>query len=172
MGLLIGRCLRGGETLALSGDLGTGKTTLVRRIAAGLGAPPRVVSSPTFVLVHEYEGRLRLAHADLYRIEHAAELEHLGLDDYLDDGTVLAVEWAERARGALPTDRLEIRLAHVDRHRRDIRLHATGPLARALLSAIRAGWPAARTQRTSRRQTTLASPARPGGQVRRRSSAR
>jgi tRNA threonylcarbamoyladenosine biosynthesis protein TsaE len=133
--------------------LGTGKTTLVRGIAAGLGAPPRVVSSPTFVLVHEYEGRFRFAHADLYRIEQAAELTHLGLDDYLDDSTVLAVEWAERARGALPTDRLEIRLAHVDRHRRDIRLQATGPRARAALSAICTGWPAARTQRTSRRRS-------------------
>jgi tRNA threonylcarbamoyladenosine biosynthesis protein TsaE len=88
---LIGESLEGGEVIALYGDLGTGKTVLVRGIAGGLGAPMRMVSSPTFVLIHEYQGRLRLAHVDLYRLEDPSELLHLGLDDYLDGQNVLAV---------------------------------------------------------------------------------
>lgn len=122
------------------GDLGTGKTALVRGIAAGLGAPPRSVSSPTFVLVHEYRGRLRLAHADLYRIESSTELPQLGLSDYLDGRHVVAIEWAEKAGRELPDDRLEIMLSHHSQTTRDIILMPTGTDSRGLLARARKRW--------------------------------
>jgi len=107
VGRELARGLVGGEVIALSGELGAGKTTLVRGIAAALGIDPARVSSPTFVLLHEYEGgRLTLAHADAYRLASAGEFEALGLDDLLADGrVVLVVEWPERVIDALPTDR-------------------------------------------------------------------
>jgi tRNA threonylcarbamoyladenosine biosynthesis protein TsaE len=155
LGRIIGESLQGGEVLALSGDLGAGKTTLVRGIAAGLGAPPRSVSSPTFVLIHEYHGRVRLAHADLYRIDHARELPQLGLSDYLDGRTVLVVEWAEKAGRELPGDRLEIMLTHHSQTARDLLMQATGPASRGLLSRVRKGWsdrrPPGRSQAEPRR---------------------
>ena len=96
LGRFIGQSLRGGEVLALYGELGTGKTTLVRGIAAGLEVPSHLVNSPTFVLIHEYQGRVPLAHVDLYRIEAQPELQHIGLSDYLDGQTVVAIEWADK----------------------------------------------------------------------------
>lgn len=137
LGRRLGRALRGGEILALSGDLGAGKTALVRGIAAGLGAPPRSVSSPTFVLVQEYAGRLRLLHADLYRIAGPEEAAELGLAQELDERTALAVEWAERAGNELGDDRLEIHLRHRGPRSRDVSFHGTGPLALACLARLR-----------------------------------
>jgi len=139
LGHIIGHSLQGGEILALYGDLGTGKTTLVRGMAAGIGARPQDVTSPTFVLIHEYQGRLRLAHADMYRIARADELLHTGLSDYLDGSTAVVIEWAERAFGELPEDRLDIRLNHEGKTTRVFTMTALGPCAKRLLSRIREG---------------------------------
>jgi tRNA threonylcarbamoyladenosine biosynthesis protein TsaE len=133
----MGHALRGGEVLALHGDLGTGKTALVSGIAAGLGAPPRSVSSPTFVFVQLYQGRLPLAHADLYRLESSAELGTLGLSDLLDGHTVVAIEWADKAGGVLPEDRLELHLSHRGRTSREIRFVTRGSAAAALSARVR-----------------------------------
>lgn len=127
----------GGESLALSGTLGAGKTALVRGIAAGLGAPAEAVSSPTFVLLHEYRGRLRLAHLDLYRVDSLQDAESIGLDDYLSGSTVVAVEWADKAPVLLPDDRLEMELRHRTVQSRSIQFTATGPLSAALLARIK-----------------------------------
>ena len=78
-GNAIGQLLRGGEVLALIGELGAGKTALVRGIVAGLGAPAASVTSPTFLLVHEYQGRLPIIHIDLYRLQRLEETESIGL---------------------------------------------------------------------------------------------
>lgn len=150
IGRLIGQALQGGEILALYGELGTGKTALVRGIAAGLGAPPRLVSSPTFVLIHEYRGRLPLAHADLYRIESPAQLHDTGWTEYLDGRTVVAVEWAERAGAELPDDRLDVRVRHLGRSSRDIHFRARGAVSLALLGRI-TRMAKARTRRIRRR---------------------
>lgn len=136
LGGLIGRLVKGGEVIALYGELGTGKTALVRGIAAGLGAHSRAVSSPTFVLIHEYQGRIKLAHADLYRLEGSTELYQLGLQDYFDGHTVVAIEWADRANVELPPDRLEIHLTHQNRRSRTIRMSATGVRAHQFLSHL------------------------------------
>jgi tRNA threonylcarbamoyladenosine biosynthesis protein TsaE len=137
LGRAIGRALRGGEVLALFGPLGAGKTALVRGIAAGLGAEPTNVRSPTFVLIHEYRGRLPLAHVDLYRLNSPREIVSTGLADYLTGSTVTAIEWADKGRSILPDDRLEIELRHRTVESRRIRLTATGPMSIALLTKTR-----------------------------------
>ena len=91
----LGRLLVGGETILLNGELGSGKTTLTRGIGKGLGIE-RGVRSPTFQLLREYRGRLRLHHAGLYRIGGMAEADELGLDELPGRDGVLVVEWAER----------------------------------------------------------------------------
>ena len=140
LGRIIGEALRGGEVLGLQGLVGAGKTTLVRGIAAGLQADPNRVASPTFVLVHEYRGRLPLIHADLYRVQSTTDASTLGLDDYFNDTTVTAVEWADRSPGALPQDRLEIRLNHRSARIREVSFRALGPASDMLLNALRAGY--------------------------------
>ncbi len=137
LGRRIGQSLRGGEVVALYGDLGSGKTALVRGMAVGLGASPLVVSSPTFVLIHEYHGRLRLAHADLYRLDSVEELPHIGLAEYDDGDTVTAIEWADKAGGHLPADRLEIHLEHRSPNVREIGFIPQGARARGLLARVR-----------------------------------
>ena len=95
LGENLARMLTPGTFVLLHGDLGAGKTALVRGIASGLGADPDDVSSPTFVLVQHYKGRVPLTHVDLYRLENSAAIDDLGLEE-MADGGVVAIEWAER----------------------------------------------------------------------------
>lgn len=88
--------LRPGNLVLLFGDLGSGKTAFVRGLADGLGAEPDEVSSPTFTLVQEHRGRCRLQHVDLYRVQPGAEVDELGLDEFMARGDVVVVEWADR----------------------------------------------------------------------------
>ena len=111
--------LRPGDCVGLSGELGAGKTVLVRGMAVGLGvADERIVSSPTFVLVREYPTSPPVYHVDLYRLGDApAELADLGLEEMLAGG-VLVVEWADRAAGVLPRPRWEIGIEITGEHAR------------------------------------------------------
>ena len=102
LGRRLARTLAPGTVLALVGPLGAGKTAFVKGLAAGLGVPPREAVSPTFALIHEHTGRMPLFHADLYRLTGPEEVAELGLEDYAERRGVLAIEWAERAGGALP----------------------------------------------------------------------
>jgi tRNA threonylcarbamoyl adenosine modification protein YjeE len=100
----------GGDAVALIGDLGAGKTTLVAGLVAGLGGSG--ASSPTFSLVNQYAARLIVWHVDLYRLERAAELPELGLDDVLGDPRgIVIIEWADKF-DILPADHLRIELVH------------------------------------------------------------
>lgn len=112
LGSLLGRLCAPGDVLLLSGELGTGKTCLVRGIAEGLDVA-EVPFSPSFVLVREYHGRLPLYHMDFYRIDDPEEVVELGIDDYLNAGGVCAIEWAERARGLLPEDSLVLSIDYI-----------------------------------------------------------
>ena len=130
LGQWLGAELKGGDVIGLAGELGSGKTCLVQGIARGLGVDPGLpVTSPTFTLVGEYPGRVRLRHADFYRVESYARLEDAGFDDLLDSDTVLVVEWPERFPEVLPAERLDIRIALVSETER--RLHVEGKGARA-----------------------------------------
>ncbi len=102
--------LRGGEVLALCGDLGAGKTHFAKGIVSGLGGNPEEVTSPTFTLVHEYrEGRLPVFHFDFYRLDEGGELRGIGWEDYLCEDGILLVEWADRFPQAFPSDTLYVR---------------------------------------------------------------
>jgi tRNA threonylcarbamoyladenosine biosynthesis protein TsaE len=107
----LGRRLAPGDVVALVGDLGAGKTQLVRGACEGAGVPEREVASPTFAVVATYHGRIPIHHADLYRLASVEELHATGFDDLVGDGAIL-VEWADRIPAALPPERLEIRLEH------------------------------------------------------------
>jgi len=137
LGQAIGHVLRGGETIALYGPLGAGKTALIRGIAVGLNASPTAVTSPTFVVIHEYQGRLPLAHVDLYRIRSPRELESTGLIEYFSGQTVTAIEWADKGLIALPQDRIEIALNHRAARSRTIQLNVTGPKSHKVLALAR-----------------------------------
>ncbi len=123
--------------MALYGELGTGKTTLVRGLARGLDIPPQLVGSPSFVLVREYRGRFPLAHADLYRLESEEDVQHLGLSEYFDGRTVVVIEWADKGASALPPDRLAVHLSHHSPSTRTVTLTATGPQSRRVLRELR-----------------------------------
>ncbi len=117
--------LQGGEVLALSGELGAGKTTFVQGLAAGLGvADLRQVVSPTYTLANEYPGgRLLLVHLDFYRLDSAEAARALGLDELLGrPGTVAAVEWPERAAELVPEDAIWIHLSHTPEGGRRLRV--------------------------------------------------
>ncbi len=103
IGASLGQRLLPGSVLAYRGDLGMGKTAFTRGLAKGIGFTGRV-TSPTFTIVNEYEGRLPLFHFDMYRLGSSEELFDIGWEDYLSRGGVCAVEWSERVTDALPPD--------------------------------------------------------------------
>ena len=98
-----------GDLVVLAGDLGTGKTAFAQGFARGLGVD-EPVTSPAFILVRTYEGRLPLIHLDVYRLEQMQELVDLGIAELLDEGGVTLVEWGDAVTPGLPSDFLEIRL--------------------------------------------------------------
>lgn len=99
--------LKGGEVVAFTGGMGAGKTAFTRGLVMGLGAGD-VVSSPTFALVNEYQGRLTVEHFDMYRVESWDDLYSTGFFDYLGSDFILVIEWSENIAGALPEDAITI----------------------------------------------------------------
>ncbi|HKW78777.1 MAG TPA: tRNA (adenosine(37)-N6)-threonylcarbamoyltransferase complex ATPase subunit type 1 TsaE [Candidatus Limnocylindria bacterium] len=134
LGERLGALARAGDVLALWGQLGTGKTVLVRGLARGMGVRG-AVSSPTFVLVNEYDGATPLYHIDFYRLD-PSQLHSVGWEEYVGAGGVVAIEWPDRASGSLPDERLDVRLEHVADSKRAIRLEAHGARAETMLGAI------------------------------------
>lgn len=111
LGRQIARELPSKAAVLLIGNLGAGKTTLAKGIVSGLGAAePEEVSSPTFTLIHEY-GDGRVYHIDLYRLDTAAQVAGLGLDEIFERNAVVLIEWGERFPELLPRERIEIRLS-------------------------------------------------------------
>lgn len=136
-GRQLGRHLFAGAVVALNGPLGAGKTHLVRAVAEGLGvADPRIISSPTFVLIQEYDARLPIYHFDAYRLQGDREFAELGAHEYLQGSGVCLVEWADRVAQALPADRLEVRLVIAGETARRVELIAKGARYEAVLAAL------------------------------------
>lgn len=125
LGQKIGSLVQSGDVVALYGDLGAGKTCLVRGLAQGLKIEKGYVSSPSFSLINEYPGPMPLIHIDCYRLHLDEEIQELGLEEYFEGPGITVIEWAERLKD-LPEERLDIHLTMVDETRRLIRLKAYG----------------------------------------------
>jgi tRNA threonylcarbamoyladenosine biosynthesis protein TsaE len=134
LGERLGLAARPGDVFALWGELGAGKTVFVRGLARGLGVSGPV-SSPTFVLVNEYDGPVPLYHVDFYRLD-PGQLGNVGWEEYLGLGGVVAIEWPDRAASALPRGRLDVRLAHLDESKRAIRLEPRGERGERLVEVV------------------------------------
>lgn len=136
LGVALGRLLFPGAVVALVGQLGAGKTHFARGVAAGLGVDPRAVTSPTFVLVQEYDGRLPAYHFDVYRLAGTAPFADLGAHEYLEGEGVCLIEWADRVEAALPSERLTITLEVTGEESRRATLSARGPRYVALVDSL------------------------------------
>ena len=111
LGEQLGKTLKQGDVIALIGDLGTGKTCLTQGIARGVGiAPNEIVSSPSYILINEYNGTIPIYHIDLYRLENSEEIAELGLSEYVEGNGICIIEWAERMADALPDTCIKIHI--------------------------------------------------------------
>ena len=138
----LGKCLKPGDIVLLFGDLGAGKTTLTQGICQGLGLDKgEYIRSPTFTLVNLYQGRIPINHIDLYRLDAFAEIEALGLEEYLFSNSVSLIEWSEKLRqGSNPSgnlelgidERIEIRICIEEKNRRTFDITVIGQNQRSL----------------------------------------
>lgn len=136
LGRRLGAILIPPALLLLRGDLGAGKTCFVRGLARGLGVPAdEPVTSPTYALMHHYQGRHDLYHFDLYRLSGRADLLEIGFEEYVDAGKIVVVEWSERADGA-GLEGLEITFTLQDAETRSIEIIATTEKDVALLLTL------------------------------------
>ena len=134
LGAALASALPPGTTVALLGTLGAGKTRLVQAVAAALGVPRDAATSPTFVLVNEYRGRLPIYHIDAYRLRDEDEFLELGPQEYFESDGVTFIEWADRVAACLPRERLEVRCEAIGETERWFTISANAP---ALGAAVR-----------------------------------
>ncbi len=137
LGRAIGQAAEPGLVVALVGNLGAGKTRFVQAAAEGLGVEDVPVNSPTFVLIHEYEGRLPVYHFDTYRLRDIDEFLELGADEYMAGDGVCFIEWADRMEEVLPRDRLTVTFEITGESSRRVTLTAGGPKSRCILDTLR-----------------------------------
>jgi tRNA threonylcarbamoyladenosine biosynthesis protein TsaE len=135
IGSALGKLLRAGDVVALIGDLGTGKTRVAQGVGRALGVEEDM-SSPTFAFINEYDSDIPLMHADLYRLESEGQAEDLGLDEYFYGGWVCVVEWADRAPGFLPEDRLLLFLDRIDENERRLSFFPSGERYRRICEVL------------------------------------
>jgi tRNA threonylcarbamoyladenosine biosynthesis protein TsaE len=108
-GRVLAKELKAGSVVALSGPLGSGKTVLIQGICSGLGVT-EFVTSPSFVIINEYPGKVKVYHFDLYRLENVEEFIKLGYEEYFYGNGITLIEWAEKIKNFLPEKRMEINL--------------------------------------------------------------
>ena len=138
LGRKLAEALVPGLVLALNGELGSGKTNLVRSICHGLGADQSAVNSPTFVLMQSYlDGRIPVVHFDTYRLADVDEFLAIGGDEYLLDSELICfVEWADRLADVLPADHLTISMEQTGETSRRFSITASGPLSQSVLGTL------------------------------------
>ena len=137
LGQKIGTLIKQPLVIALTGDLGSGKTAFVQGLAKGLEVPDGYyITSPTFTLINEYPGRYPLVHVDLYRLETIDGLEDIGLDEMLHGQAVLSIEWADKLSNGLPAEHLLVTLDIIDDDCRSLGLNATGHNVVNLIKAL------------------------------------
>jgi tRNA threonylcarbamoyladenosine biosynthesis protein TsaE len=122
IGWILGEVLKDGDCVALTGELGSGKTCLTQGIAKGIGVPDSyAITSPTFTLLNEYPGReTALYHLDVYRLSGSADLAEMGYEEYLSGGGVMVIEWAEKIMDQIPEEALFIKFSHLGENTREI----------------------------------------------------
>jgi len=120
IGFRLGRLLKAGDIVGLYGDLGAGKTTMVKGIAKAVGIDEMEIVSASFTIIAEYETDPPFIHIDLYRIEQGAELDDLGIRSITGGGSISVIEWAEKARGELQEDIIKVVLQTRDEQKREI----------------------------------------------------
>jgi tRNA threonylcarbamoyladenosine biosynthesis protein TsaE len=127
LGEQLGGLLEAGDIVCLYGELGSGKTVLSKGIAKGLGvADEHTVRSPSFVLIHRYQGRVPMYHADLYRLDSPTEIADIGLREFLAGDGVAIIEWADKLEASLPSERLDVALVHQEEQTRLITVTPQG----------------------------------------------
>jgi tRNA threonylcarbamoyladenosine biosynthesis protein TsaE len=143
LGAALASLARPGDVVVLAGDLGAGKTAFVQGFGRGLGVAERI-TSPTFTLVHVYEGRLPVHHLDVYRLGQLSEALDLGLPEMLDEGGVVLIEWGDAILPVLPHDYLEVRITFgAGDDDRSLSFHPVGPAwapRRDGLAAVLSPW--------------------------------
>lgn len=139
LGRILGRLLVPGSVVALKGELGSGKTVLVQGVSLGLGFDG-YVSSPSFVIVNEYDASLPVYHIDLYRTGGPDPLAGIGYREFFWGDGVALVEWAERADGFLPEDRLDVAISIDGRSTRSLTVTATGETSERILDELSERW--------------------------------
>ena len=143
LGRILGEHARPGDIFLLTGDLGAGKTTLTQGILWGMGSDD-YVRSPTFVLATQYDANVPLHHVDLYRIDGVDEMDELGLDELVDDGGVVVVEWAEKAAELFPAGRLQVNIERLGGDSRRLTLTAASSEYDRFLELVSSDAPAGR----------------------------
>ena len=141
IGEIIGRLLAPGDVVGLMGDLGAGKTVFAQGVARGIGAKGRV-TSPTFTLIHEHVGRIPLYHVDVYRLETPADVEAIGIEDYLYGDGAVVLEWADQVLSILPEERLDVMIRRPDNEQddnvREVSISPHGMRYRCMLEELKA----------------------------------
>lgn len=137
LGKILGSLAKDGDVFCLSGDLGAGKTSMSKGIAAALGVPEEEVNSPTFAIMNVYQGSsMEVRHFDLYRLNRPEELEDIGFDEYCGGSGVTLIEWAELFAEQLPEEYLQINILHHENGRRVI-LSAKGSRYEKLIEGVK-----------------------------------
>jgi len=138
-GKVLAKSLKPGDIICLSGELGSGKTTLVKGIAEGLHINASKVHSPTFVLMNFYEGKLPVYHFDLYRIEGAQDISLLGYEEFFYGDGVSVVEWSEKLGNLAPKDYLKVQMYHKGESTRMLKISYVGKAHKELIERISKG---------------------------------
>lgn len=139
LGYEIGQLSEPSDLILLTGELGAGKTCLTQGICRGAGFEG-FASSPSFVLIREYAGRIPIYHIDLYRLDDIEEVIELGLEDYINGDGLCVIEWADKAQTYFPSDHMRIDIEHISQDERSFKLSATGERYVQLVEQITSKW--------------------------------